>query len=480
VPYWFGHIFPGSRLLSTYFGIRARHCVAALASSCASLTVAAQGLPIEVQVDGPPAAIAVKDPSRPVIARFNARAGQRIGLGVSDLRFAPPSASSIAIRIRAPAAAAPGEVVFCHARKAEGRCGINFTAATSGEHLIELQGPFSAAASLELLLSTPVTRPLAGDKPASVSIARVGQDARFELDVRPGDDLSVALGDLVTGARPAEFALRVLRPDGSLVGESVARTGLSTSVALGSAAPPGRYQVEVDPRDGATGTFSVAVRSTTLLTGPADVVAGTPGAEVRFSFRGSAGRTYGIGIEDLRHTPDVENYTMISLMSPDGTRFAFKGCGKINGRMDACRFTPKKLPVDGVYTLVLRPPHDAAVSGRLQVMEDMVVEEGPPVATRMEIARPGQVLRVQVTGKAGERLGVVLTGIKHDPRPAGAVVATFQLQRPDGGPMGMPMWLWQGKDRVEIGPVALPATGTYTLLVDPLFGTLSADLSWVN
>ena len=215
-----------------------------------------------------------------------------------------------------------------------------------------------------------------------------------------------------------------------------------------------------------------------MLAGAEDLPPGGPGEELRFSFRGVAGRSYAIGVEGLRHTPDVENYTMISMLSPDGKRFAFKGCGKINGRMDDCRFLPPKLPVDGVYTLVLKPPYDAMVSGRLRLMEDVVMEAQPPAGTRIEIAQPGQVGRVYFSGKAGERVGVALSGIKLDARQPG-VVATVRVHRPDGVPMAT-MALFTGKDRLEVGPVTLPVSGTYAVSIDPHFGTLSADISWSN
>ena len=461
--------------------------IAAALMAMVSGTAAAQ-TPLTAKLDGPPLAVALKDPSKPLSVTFSAKAGQAIGIGITGLTFQPASASSVALRVVEPGgvdAIGAKQAWYCKAFRAQGNCDNRFVAARNGKHTLVVEGPFSAAARFQLHLSTPISRELTAASAEAIAIERPGQHASLGLELKAGDQVTVHVAQVASAGTNARFPLRIYRPDGGLVSEAVAASNVPAAISLDASAPRGRYRVEVDPEHAGVGSFIVSLKPVARMDGQVtELVPGPPGQEQRVTFEGRRGQHLTVGIESMRHTPDVDNYSMLNIIGPDGKRFAFKGCKVPTAsdlRFGPCRFHVKALPDDGNYAIVVRPPHNATVSGRLHVLEQGIVEGAPPASMHIDVTKPGQVMRMRFEGKAGDRLGLTLSNAKYSSTQPGWTGA-IQLWRPP--PNDEVPWLGsavvQGRDRTEILPSVLPETGTYTLLIDPMFGTFSGDLAWTK
>jgi hypothetical protein len=447
-------------------------CCARIALGLLSLPFAANAADVALAVDGPPIAVATGKPGQPLRLAFRAQAGQRLGLGVTALGFAPASATGIGFTVKRPdGQALPGlEYLHCVPAGAEGACDGEFTVATSGTHVIDVDVPFSAAPRFSIQLSSAVSRPLAVGKDESAALARPGQDGWFALAVEAGQDVAVALRDVVSGDREARFALRVHRPDGTVLGQAGANARMGASVSLGSSAPAGTYRIEVDPDRGATGSFVVVAKAAAKAAdGPIDIASGV-NEELRFAFDAGDGEGMSVGIENLAHTPDVDSNSRLLVLNPDGTQLNGTGCtSPTRGRPYPCKLEVAGLKA-GRYTIVVAPPPGAAVGGRLHQSKSVVAKLEPGSPNRIELSKAGQVGRFTFEAKAGESVKVAIArNIPDDRTPL-----TVKLVSPNGMMMRM---LAPGQAGAEFTTSPLPAAGTHTLIVDAGFRTASLTVS---
>jgi hypothetical protein len=461
--------------------VRSARTFAALVS-LAALSAMAQTA-TTVRLDGPGTSIKITDRSKPHIVRVTAKAGEHLGVGITGLRFEPESASSIGIRVREPGGTeliGEKEAMYCRAARAQGRCDLEFTARKAGVHEFHFDGPFSATAHFDFHVSTPAAAELREGNPQAIAIKRPGQDARLAFEIQPGAQLAVHVGDVAAPEPASRFPFRLLRPDGSVAGKASAQAGVPASISLDAAAPRGRYTLEVDPEHAAVGTFMVALRPVARFDGMAvDLTPRAPNEEQRVTFQGRRGQTLTVGIESMAHRPEAApfNYSMLRVIAPDGSRFAYQGC-TVDPTRGPCRFHVKELPADGTYTLTVTPPQNTTVVGRLHIVEDLPLVSRRPDTQRIEAGKPAQVLRMTFDGKAGERVGLQLANARHSSKAPG-LVAKIAVYRPNGTPWLTGM-LPQGRDRMSFETSPLPEDGTYIVLIDPMYGTMSGDLVWSN
>jgi hypothetical protein len=132
----------------------------------------------------------------------------------------------------------------------------------------------------------------------------------------------------------------------------------------------------------------------------------------------------------------------------------------------------KNAPTTGTYTLIIDP--DEAFTGTATVtltdvprdVSGRLTPDGAPVS--FAVTAPGQNARISFVGNAGQRIAVMLTNTT-------VGYSGVTIQAPDGsqviyGPM-MNNWV--------LGPVYLPLTGVYDVLVNPFdlyTGTMTMTL----
>jgi hypothetical protein len=437
---------------------------------------AAQAADLAIAIDGPPLEVAARAPGQPVRLVFRAQAGQHVGLGIGALGFVPASATGVGFTVKQPdGTVLPGmEMLHCVAANPQGGCDGEFTIARSGNYVIDVDAPFSAAPHFSIQLSSALARALAVGRSEAVTLTRVGQDGRFPLAIAPGQDVTVELGGIASSSKESGFALRVYRPDGSLLGQASADATRGASVSLGSAAPAGTYIVEVDPDYGATGSFLVAAKAAAQSQEGAIDVSSAAGRDLRFNFVATAGQSVTVGLDNLSHDPDVESNSRVSILKPDGTRLATVGCSTVShGQRSLCKVSASNLAA-ATYTIVVSPPFNASLSGKLYRTTDRVAKLDPASPNRVEL-QTAQVARYTFAASEGDKVGLALTRNL----PGDKTLYYVTLLRPDGSIITARV-LVPAQAAMQIDPVALPATGVYTVAVDAGFDKGSATLSLIH
>ncbi len=169
-----------------------------------------------------------------------------------------------------------------------------------------------------------------------------------------------------------------------------------------------------------------------------------PGQVAQYTFEGTAGQTI------YFHVESVSEGTYFQLLDPDGRTEIFKVYNGDQG--------PVTLPSAGKYTLVVDPDGIGKPSYEFiiwdvnpPVVEGGAITLGQPVKGELKI--PGQMARYTFEGATGQNILFDML--------ASSQGTYFQLLATDGQTEVFKVY------NNDEGPVTLPATGTYTLLVDP-------------
>ncbi|MFD6608205.1 VWD domain-containing protein [Micromonospora chalcea] len=223
----------------------------------------------------------------------------------------------------------------------------------------------------------------------------------------------------------------------------------------------GTYALRVTAAPGDTGRAAVRVYSardsdgTMQPNGPAvTATVEQPGARARYRFTGRAGERVYVEVPTSSLT---DQCSPLELRDADG-RLLRSGC-VING---AGEIDGTVLPVDGTYTVVVDPTERGTGTTTLRVVtsrdrEAGITLGGPPVVAVVD--RPGAVTGYRFTAAAGT--SVTVSASASDLPDQCGVLA---LRAPDGSTVGSGCVI---NGAGELGPTVLPASGAYTLVVDP-------------
>jgi hypothetical protein len=226
-------------------------------------------------------------------------------------------------------------------------------------------------------------------------------------------------------------------------------------------AADGQYTVQLDPRAELTGRAVTRVYLAQDVNAPIEpngapisAAIAQPGAVARYRFTGTAGQRVFV---DVPESTLPDQCSPLELRDPAGKQIG-SGC-VINGIGD---IEGPVLPADGVYTVEIDPRDRAVGNFRVQLFaakeqtETIAVNGQPVVAT---IGQPGFVTRYQFTGTAGTTVSLSATDATLPDQcsplklldPSGKQIDSGCVINGDGG----------------IDKARLPATGTYTIVVDP-------------
>ncbi len=306
--------------------------------------------------------------------------------------------------------------------------------------------------------------------PSVTLTAAPGQNIRVRFAGTAGRRLAVR----ASGVTISSSTLTVTAPDGStLVPPAYAFTS-GTFVEPRVLPATGDYVLLVDPQGTATGSMTLTLydvpadqTSPATLGGPPVTVANAvPGQNARATFAGVAGRTLSVGLASTYQGAKV------TVLAPDGTALAPATYLYAKSFVE-----PLVLPASGTYALLV-DPQAAATGSATATLHDVPADataaataNGPPATVTTTV--PGQGARVVFDGTASTRVSVRVSGVTM----AGARVS---LRAPDGTMLVAPVYVGAGGGFLE--PTTLPASGSYTLVVDPAVeatGSLTLTLALV-
>ncbi len=290
-----------------------------------------------------------------------------------------------------------------------------------------------------------------GGAAVPISIARVGQNARYTFSGTVGQTVSLQL----SGVTVTSVFASLIKPDGTtLVGPTLFGTGggVMDSQVLPTT---GTYAILLDPYSTYTGTVTLTLYNQPDLSGsitidgsPVTSTLTVPGQRARYTVTGTAGQYVSLGFTGVSLTS-----VTVSLLKPDGTTWDVTTVGTGGGSQD-----PMALPVTGLYTVLVDPDSTYIGSLTLTLSSDVTgaLTINDP-AVLVTIGRAGQNARETFAGTVGQSVTIQITG-----NTLGSV--PLALYKPDGSFHSAG---GSSASSFTFSPAALPTTGTYTLTLNP-------------
>lgn len=399
-----------------------------------------------ISVDGPAATVTTTTPGQNARLTFEGTTGQSMSVkadgatfGCWSLRLLKPDGTQLAGNDSC------GGGAFIEPQ----------TLPVSGTYtlVIDPWGTGTGQVSMNLYNVVHVSGTITTDGPVvNVTTTKPGQNGYLTFDATSGQRLSVK----GSGATFGCWSVRVIKPGGvQLVsGDSCGGGAFIEPQVLPAT---GTYTLVIDPWSANTGQVNISLYDVTDFTGtiivggsPVTATTTAPGQNARLSFSGLAGR---------RVSTRVTNATFgcwsVSLLKPDGTRLANSdSCG------GGAFIEPQALPGDGTYTLIINP-WDANTGQATASLFDVIDATGTltvgGASVGVTTTTPGQNANLTFDGTTGQQVTVRLTN-------STVGCARVTLLKPDGTSLAS---MFSCDSNFNLGTQALPAPGTYTVIIDP-------------
>jgi YD repeat-containing protein len=260
----------------------------------------------------------------------------------------------------------------------------------------------------------------------------------------------------------------ILNPDKTVLAPATCMEG-SGYIDVVTLQGSGTYTIKIDPADIATGSLTL-----TLYDVPADttgsitpggtsvtVTTTAPGQNAALTFSGSAGDRISLQGTNGMTAQVLGCDVNVSILNPDNSVLASSTCMEGSGFIDV-----RTLPATGTYTISIDPVSLATGSLTLtlySVPADVTgtITAGSPVT--VSTTRPGQNAALTFSGTAGQRISLQgtngMTG-----QVAFACDVHVSILKPDSTTLASQTCM-EGSGFIDA--ISLPATGTYTIKVDP-------------
>lgn len=402
---------------------------------------------------------------------FSGSSGQNLGLGVSSFTTTP-AGGSVSVALVGPAGAISAN---CQGTTAPGfNCNFPSLPAT-GSYTVVVNPSGSYAANLTLSLSSDLVGTLTLNAAATnFSTLRAGQNGRYTFAATAGQNLTLLWSG---GTFPGFYSVAyVYKPDGALLNSGIFADGTSGNgqLDLNNLPATGTYSVVVDPNGAGTGSINLQivgeVTGAIAVDGAPTTVALAAGQNGRFTFAGTAGQSLGLGVSGLATTP-VGGNVSVSVFGPTGSLTST--CSGSAAPGYSCNLVP--LPASGTYTVRVDPSGANAANLTLTLSNNVIGSMTPDAAaTNFATSRVGQDARYTFNATAGQNLSLLWSGSTFP-----GFWSTANVYKPDGSLLTSFIFA-DGTSGNGTGELRnLPATGTYTLHIDPVSiatGTVNMQL----
>jgi uncharacterized membrane protein affecting hemolysin expression len=331
----------------------------------------------------------------------------------------------------------------------------HLTLPATGTYTIVIDPNSTTTGSVTLTLSSEVNAGtiVADGSSVTATITRVGQRARMTFSGTDGQIVSLGVNATLPGC--CNF-LGIYDPAGTLIGQSGVSLGLDSNWHL-TLPTTGTYTILIDPYSTTTGsvtlTLSSEVNAGTIVADGSSVTATITrvGQRARMTFSGTDGQIVSLGVNSLT-LPGCCNF--LGIYDPNGTLIGQSGVS-----LELANNWHLSLSATGTYSIIIDPYSTTTGSVTLTLSSEVnggaVTINGSSVP--IAISRVGQRARLTFDGTATQQATVRLTS-----NSMGSVnVALLNL---DGNPLTSST---SSAGSFSLSTQTLPATGTYTILVDP-------------
>ena len=285
----------------------------------------------------------------------------------------------------------------------------------------------------------------------------------FSLDVGQTIQLTALAGRCgdpagVSVTAEANGSPLVLTPRGDGLYTGTFTPSAGGSVTLGVTASAGDASDTATVVGSAVATYPIEIGGE-----PVTVTTSAPGENARLTFAGSAGQRISLLLTDVAIGTSNCCAARVSIARPDGgTLLSPTYFGARGGFVDT-----RVLPATGTYTMLVDPQNDGVGSATLTLYEvppdvtGTLVPGGASVG--VATTTPGQNARLTFAGAAGQRVSIGLTDVTIG--TSSCCAAKVSVTKPDGTALVSAGYV--GTKGGFVDTRTLPATGTYTVLVDP-------------
>ncbi|UNP28424.1 pre-peptidase C-terminal domain-containing protein [Lysobacter gummosus] len=428
-------------------------------------TAVAQTKLVSGQVGGPDpggslGSFETQTPGQNVYFSFPAQAGDRLGLGISDL-LTPGTTGAATVYVYRPNGT---QLTYEYCYAPYNGCDLNLSIADAGTYNVTVVPPGAGERTMafKAILSPDQSIALAVNAPSTVDLTRRGENARLKFSAQVGQTFAFNVSQQSTLPANRNVYYTVYKPDGTSLQQGYTKTGLTQN--LRNLPADGEYTIFMDPEYGET-----AKATAVLLPGeagrtdpgaePRSFSTQVPGQNVYFAFTAEQGANLGLGIADLL-TPGSTGAATVYIYRSNGSQLTYEYCyAQYNG----CDLNLANLPA-GEYTGMLVPPSDAAsVSFQAIVSTDLVATASIDTSLSLVLDRRGRNGRIKFSGELGQTFAFNVAGQSTIPTNRDVY---YTIYKPDGTLLqqsytktNLTMNLWN-----------LPVSGEYTVLVDPNYG----------
>ncbi|MET3653895.1 IPT/TIG domain-containing protein [Dyella japonica] len=301
---------------------------------------------------------------------------------------------------------------------------------------------------------------------ASLNIPAANQIGAVLFDGTIGSWLSLQAGAITTTSSAINFT--VYAP-GNVVMQTGSISSTAPSIHLAQLPANGTYLVTFTPTTAAAQmTLSLEANSVLAAGQPLNVV--TPGGwqNKRFLINTLVG-------QDLELT--LNNVTVGTTLYPSLTAYVYNAVGTQVAKFTCNSNNPGGSCLQhfwqtagGMYTVIVVPGSAATMSFNAVLQRDSVSPLSPNSAQAVALPA-GQVQRFTFTGQAGQFLAIQANASTTP--AAGGVGVTYQVYRPDAGPITSATTVFASFDTANVAVLnlpALPVSGTYTIVATADYG----------
>ena len=306
--------------------------------------------------------------------------------------------------------------------------------------------------------------------PIAIPSSSPGRHAALTFAGTAGQAIYVNFARETSGCDSQTFSL--VGPSGQIIVPQTGISPCSSSVVLPPTDLPatGTYTLYEFPSSTQSGTFGLQVLSkyltaTATVDGPTTTVtipSSSPGQRAAISFAGNAGQV--IYVNSPKGTVDC-SLMWFSLVGPSGQVVTQQTGTRLCDNSTVA--SPTALPATGTYTLYVTPDGDGTFG--LQVLSQSVTAsatvDGPAVPIAIPSSSPGEHVAVTFSASAGQVVYVNSASGTID-----CSYMAFSLIGPSGQLVVPQTGTRLCSAETVISPIAVPATGTYTLYLFPVAG----------
>lgn len=386
-----------------------------------------------------------------------------LSLTLNGVAVTPTITSATALTFAVPGAASSGRIVASNA-SGSGTSAQDFIVPPAGVNAADI-------------VST--ARVSAGGSAGSVAVYAPNKHALVLFDGTANTYYTLQLPQLAIDPTSANVTYKVIKPDNSVLAtEPPEQIGTVTSrptIHFPKLPMGGTYSVLLSPGLATLNTSARLVADPVLAIDGAAAASGLDFAaqSARWVFDAVAGQRIGIGGSGTTVTPTGATSTVrFSVYQPDGSSLAgFAHASPCSATTNQGNCDAEMVAASaGTYSIVGVPNSITAFTNlSVQVSSEATGTLVVDTPSDVTLARVGQDSRHTFTASVGDSIGVDLFAISPTPQ---AQTFAYTVSRPDGSVLVDGSVVPPNGSFFELGTLA--TAGTYTVTVDPAWGTYGA------